>query len=196
VTYKQLAQRFRVSAGFALAPLLLITARPTRGSLIAGAAFAVAGLALRGWASGHLKKNQELTISGPYAYTRNPLYLGTLILGTGVAVAGGAIWFVALFIALYLAVYAPVMSAEAETVRRLFPQQYEAYSSRVPLFFPRLTPYRLSDDAIGLGPAGEVASRGRTFDAALYLRHREYRAALGSLTVFALLAAKLYLIMN
>src|SRR6266542_2512731 len=94
LTFKKLAQRIRVPAGFVLAPLLLISARPTLASLMAGAFVALIGLAIRAWASGHLKKNQELTTSGPYAHTRNPLYLGTFLLGTGVAVGGGAPWFV------------------------------------------------------------------------------------------------------
>jgi protein-S-isoprenylcysteine O-methyltransferase Ste14 len=163
-----------------LAPLLLIAANPTPATLLIGAGLAVAGLAIRAWASGYLKKNQELTTSGPYAYTRNPLYLGTFILGAGVAICSGALWFVALFVLLYLVIYVPVMSAEAETMRKLFPQEYEDYSRHVPLFLPRLTPYRPSADA-------------RRFEPALYLRHREYRAAFGFIVVFALLAAKLLL---
>ena len=190
--FKQTAQRIRVTTGFVLAPLLLIAAEPTPASLVIGAAFAVAGLAIRAWASGHLKKNQELTTSGPYAYTRNPLYLGTFILGTGAAICSGALWFVALFVALYLLIYVPVMSAEAETLQKLFPSQYEHYSRHVPLFMPRLTPYKATSDVSKNPPRAEApADRERSFDAGLYLRHREYRAAFGFFVVFALLAAKL-----
>jgi len=184
MTFRQFAQRIRVPAGFLLAPLLFISARPTPATLWSGAFVALIGLGMRAWASGHLRKMEELTVSGPYAYTRNPLYLGTFLLGVGVAIGGGALWFVALFAAFYLMIYLPVMLAEAETMRSLFSESYEKYRKEVPLFTPRLTPYR------------PESSRGRLrgFDVALYLRHREYRAAFGFLAAYALLAAKLALI--
>jgi protein-S-isoprenylcysteine O-methyltransferase Ste14 len=192
LTFKQLAQRIRVPAGFVLAPLLFISARPTASSLAAGAFVAIIGLAIRAWASGHLKKNQELTTSGPYAHTRNPLYLGTFLLGTGVAVGGGTPWFVALFATFYLLIYVPVMFAEADTMRGLFADEYERYSRQVPLFVPRFTPYR----ATSMTPEGAISYRSqsgnqRQFDISLYLRHREYRAAMGFVVAYALLAAKL-----
>ena len=192
MTFKQLAQRIRVPAGFLLAPLLFISARPTLASLAAGAFVAIIGLAIRAWASGHLKKNQELTTSGPYAHTRNPLYLGTFLLGTGVAVGGGAPWFVAVFATFYLLIYVPVMFAEAETMRGLFAEEYELYSKQVPLFVPRFTPYR----AASMTSEGTISYRSqagneRQFDVSLYLRHREYRAAVGFVVAYALLAAKL-----
>jgi protein-S-isoprenylcysteine O-methyltransferase Ste14 len=194
LTFKQLAQRIRVPAGFVLAPLLFISARPTLASLAAGAFVAIIGLAIRAWASGHLKKNQELTTSGPYAHTRNPLYLGTFLLGTGVAVGGGAPWFVAVFAAFYLLIYVPVMFAEAETMRGLFSEEYEIYGRQVPLFVPRFTPYR----AASMTSDGTISYRSqagnqRQFDVSQYLRHREYRAAVGFVVVYALLAAKLAL---
>jgi hypothetical protein len=171
---------------------LFISARPTPASLAAGAFVAIIGLAIRAWASGHLKKNQELTTSGPYSHTRNPLYLGTFLLGTGVAVGGGTPWFVAVFAAFYLLIYVPVMFAEADTMRGLFAEEYELYSKQVPLFVPRFTPYR----AASMTSEGTISYRSqagndRQFDVSLYLRHREYRAALGFLVAYALLAAKL-----
>jgi protein-S-isoprenylcysteine O-methyltransferase Ste14 len=179
VPFGQLAQRIRVPVGFLLAPLLFISARPTVWTLAAGAVVAAIGLSIRAWASGYLRKNQELTTSGPYAHTRNPLYLGTFILGTGLATGGGALWFIILFMALYLIIYVPVMHTEAEYMRHLFAAEYEHYSRDVPLFLPRLTAYR--------------AAAKNGFERALYLRHREYRAAVGAAVVLALLAAKLYL---
>ncbi|HVG20564.1 MAG TPA: isoprenylcysteine carboxylmethyltransferase family protein [Blastocatellia bacterium] len=176
-------------AGFVLAPLLLVSAEPSVTSIVAGSAVSIIGLVVRAWASGHLRKNQELTTSGPYARTRNPLYLGTFILGTGIAVGGGAPWFVALFMALYLLIYVPVMLAEAETMRDLFSEEYDHYSKRVPLFLPRLTPYR----APSLQPGGEARSN-RRFDRSRYLKHREYRAAVGLAVVYALLAAKFFFV--
>jgi protein-S-isoprenylcysteine O-methyltransferase Ste14 len=194
LTFKQLAQRIRVPAGFVLAPLLFISARPTPSSLAAGAFVAIVGLVIRGWASGHLKKNQELTTSGPYAHTRNPLYLGTFLLGTGVAVGGGAPWFVALFASFYLMIYVPVMFAEAETMHNLFAEEYKSYSSHVPFFAPRFTPYRAGSFSVdGTQSYRRRPGNQRQFDISLYMRHREYRAAVGFVAAYALLAAKLAL---
>jgi len=179
-----------VPAGFVLAPLLFISARPTQGSLAAGAFIAIIGLAIRGWASGHVKKNQELTTSGPYAHTRNPLYLGTFLLGIGVAAGGGTLWFVGVFAAFYLMIYVPVMLTEAETMQALFSEEYEAYRRAVPLFVPRFTPYRASSQ-IG---HNHTRSEERQFDLALYMRHREYRAVVGFVAAYALLAAKLVIL--
>jgi protein-S-isoprenylcysteine O-methyltransferase Ste14 len=190
---RRFAQRIRVPAGFTLVPLLLIVARPTLASLGAGGLVALSGLAIRAWASGCLRKNEELTTFGPYAHTRNPLYLGTFIMGTGIAISSGVLWFVLLFMALYLLIYVPVMFAEAETMSDFFPEAYREYSKQVPLFVPRLTPYfapmsrgaEAADGLIG-------ASNASRFDSVLYLRHREYRAALGVLAVLLVLAAKFY----
>ncbi len=191
-TFRKIAQRIRVPAGFILAPLLVIAARPTGISLIAGAALALIGLTIRAWASGHLRKNQELCVAGPYAYTRNPLYFGTFIMATGIAVATNSLWFVALFIAVYLLIYLPVMAAEAEYMQELFPDEYEIYSRRVPLMFPRLTPYR--PNKADNQPDSQVSPPNaiRSFDSSLYLRHREYRAAIGIAFVMALLAARYF----
>jgi protein-S-isoprenylcysteine O-methyltransferase Ste14 len=186
-SFRKIAQRIRVPAGFLLAPLLLVAAKPTARSLALGAAIAILGLAIRAWASGYLKKNMELTVSGPYARTRNPLYLGTFILGCGIAISSGAIWFVALFMALYLLIYYPVMLAEAETLGKLFPAEYKTYSRSVPLFLPSLAPFRAT------GGQTEI-QRARRFAVSQYLKHREYRAAIGFIMVFVLLIAKFLLI--
>ena len=194
MTFRQVAQRIRVPAGFALAPLLFISARPTLASLAAGGFIAIVGLSIRAWASGHLKKNQELAKSGPYAHTRNPLYLGTFLLGTGAAVGGGTLWFVGLFAAMYLIIYVPVMFAEAETMHDLFSTEYEDYSKQVPLFVPRFTPYSAHGRQSYAAQLGRKAwGGGPQFDPSLYMRHREYRAALGFLMVYALLATKMLL---
>jgi protein-S-isoprenylcysteine O-methyltransferase Ste14 len=182
VRLRQLAQRIRVPAGLVLAPLLIIAAKPSLRVLAIGAVVAVIGLMVRAWASGYLKKNMELTMTGPYAYTRNPLYLGTFIMGGGIALASGAWWFVALYAVLYLLIYVPVMFAEAETLSQLFPAEYDDYSRRVPLFVPRVTAYR--------SPTSNQAKGERRFAWPQYLKHREYRAAFGVVIVFAILAAK------
>jgi len=113
--------------------------------------------------------------------TRNPLYLGTFLLGVGVAIGGGTLWFIGLFAVFYLMIYVPVMLAEAETMLSLFAQDYERYSKAVPLFAPRFTPYR----------EGYRSGNRREFDLGLYLQHREYRAAIGFLVAYGLLAVKL-----
>ena len=182
--FRKLAQRIRVPAGFLLAPLLLIAAHPSPRSLAVGAVLSLVGLAIRAWASGYLKKNQELTTTGPYAHTRNPLYLGTFIMALGVALSTASWWFLAVFVALYLLIYIPVMAAEAETLDKLFPSDFASYRSRVPMFLPRLTPARAG---------GVRATGGSRFSLAQYVKHREYRAAAGVLLIYALLAGKLFL---
>lgn len=184
----QLAQRIRVPAGLVLAPLLIIAAKPSPGALVAGAVIAVFGLLIRAWASGHLKKNQELTISGPYAHTRNPLYLGTFIMGSGIALASGAWWFAALYVALYLLIYLPVMIAEAETLKQLFAGEYPQYSREVPLFMPRATAYQAGESG---APNG-----ARQFAWSQYRKHREYRAAIGVAAALVLLVAKYLLLIR
>jgi protein-S-isoprenylcysteine O-methyltransferase Ste14 len=178
----QLAQRIRVPAGLVLAPLLIIAAKPSPRALVIGALVAVIGLLIRAWASGYLKKNLELTVTGPYAHTRNPLYLGTFIMGGGIALASGAWWFAVVYVALYLLIYVPVMIAEAETLNQLFAGEYPDYSRKVPLFVPRATAYH--------SPASEKLNRERRFALSQYLKHREYRAAIGVAVALAVLVAK------
>jgi protein-S-isoprenylcysteine O-methyltransferase Ste14 len=182
LNFRRLAQRIRVTSGFLIIPLLFIAARPTVNSLLVGAVVSLTGLLIRAWASGYLKKNQELTVTGPYAFTRNPLYLGTFIMATGVALTTNSWWFIAVFLALYLLIYVPVMMAEAETLNKLFPAEYASYSERVPMFLPRLLPYR---------EAKEKREKGRRFALSQYLRHREYRAALGMAIIYILLTARM-----
>lgn len=182
IRLQHLAQRIRVPAGLVLAPLLIIAARPTPMSLLIGALTAILGLMIRAWASGYLRKNMELTVTGPYAHTRNPLYLGTFIMGGGIAIASGAWWFAVLYITLYLLIYVPVMIAEAETLDQLFPGDYPDYSRKVPLFVPRPSSYR--------APAADITDNARRFAWPQYMRHREYRAAIGVAIALVLLAAK------
>jgi protein-S-isoprenylcysteine O-methyltransferase Ste14 len=187
LTFRKLAQRIRVPLGFLLVPMLLIAARPTPRSLLAGLALSLTGLMVRAWASGYLKKNQELTITGPYAHTRNPLYFGTFIMATGIALSTNAWWFVVLFMSLYLLIYAPVMAAEAETLIKLFPAEYASYSQHVPMFLPRLSPWRKADRST-------AQTAGGRFALSQYMRHKEYQAAMGLGLMYALLAAKYLLL--
>jgi len=183
MTYREFAQRIRVPGGFILLPLLFVLSRPTSSMLIAGMAVACFGLGMRAWASGYLRKNEELTTAGPYAYTRNPLYLGTLFLGAGAALASGSMIFVLLFAAFYIALYLPVIHAEAETMNKMFPDSYAGYSNHVPILLPKLTRYR-------------AAAKGQRFDPSLYLKHREYQAAIGFVVVYSLLVLKWIVLSN
>ena len=172
-------QRWRVPLGFVCAFIFIFLAKPSPRTLVLGAAVSVIGLAIRAWASGHIRKNAELAISGPYAYTRNPLYVGSFLIGLGFTIASGRIVLALLFAALFLGIYFPVMRVEASTLAGLFGESYTRYSADVPLFRPRLTPY-----------SGRNADN--RFDAGLYLRYREYQATLGLLTAWGLLVVKSY----
>jgi protein-S-isoprenylcysteine O-methyltransferase Ste14 len=171
-------QRWRVPLGFLCGALFLWFARPSWWTLILGGTVALIGLALRAWSAGHIRKNSALATSGPYAYTRNPLYLGSFLLGVGFTIAAGR-WFLAIpFAALFLGIYYPVMRVEASDLAKLFGEDYQRYADAVPLFLPRLSPYR-DEKTVGL-----------KFDASLYMRYREYEAALGLLVALGLLALK------
>jgi hypothetical protein len=135
-----------------------------------------------------LKKNEELSTLGPYAYTRNPLYLGTFLLGLGISICTGSWWFACVFGGVYVLVYIPVMIAEAETLGTLFPEEYPAYKEQVPLLLPRLTSFKP-----GVSDQAESAIKRRTarrFEFSLYVRHREYRASLGFVAVLGVLILK------
>ena len=173
-------QRSRVPLGFLCAAVFLFFAKPTPRALLIGASVSLLGLALRAWAAGHIRKNAQLATSGPYAFTRNPLYLGSFLLGLGFTIASGRLVLGLLFAALFLGIYLPVMRVEASHVAELFAGEYETYRRSVPLFFPRITPFRQNESA---------ANR---FDGTLYLRYREYRAALGLVVAWGLLLIKTY----
>lgn len=172
-------QRWRVPLGFLCATLFLVFARPRPVTLLAGALVSIFGLAVRAWAAGHIRKNDALAVSGPYAYTRNPLYFGSFFLGLGFTIGSGRWLLGLLFAALFLGIYLPVMRVESRTMEQLFGDSFAAYAAAVPLFFPRFTPYRTT----------EAKTR---FDRSLYLRYREYEAALGLLIAWGLLVLKAY----
>lgn len=161
---KRTIQRIRVPLGFVFAAVFIFFARPTFLSLAIGSAIAVLGLAIRAWASGHIRKVERLAVSGPYAYTRNPLYLGSLLMGIGFTIAGGVWWLGLAFAAMFFGIYWPVMRTEEQDLRQIFGADFDEYRANVPLVIPRLTPWKKSDER---------------FDFQLYLRYREYRAAIG-----------------
>jgi protein-S-isoprenylcysteine O-methyltransferase Ste14 len=168
-----------VPLSFVCAALFLLFARPRPATLLAGVTISVFGLLLRAWAAGHIRKNSALATSGPYAFTRNPLYLGNFLLGLGFTIGSGWWPLGILFAVLFLGIYLPVMRVESETLAQLFGESYQRYARGVPIFLPRVTPYR--------------SEEGQTeFDSSLYLRYREYRAALGLLVAWGLLVFKAY----
>ncbi len=172
---KTILQRYRVPLGFVFAGLFILVAKPTLVLIAAGSVVSVVGLFIRGWASGHIEKNKELAISGPYAFTRNPLYFGSLLLGIGIMIGSGSWWIGLLFVALFLGIYLPVMSVESDELTAIFGETYSEYAKSVPLFLPGFRRYTKSD---------------KKFEMSLYLRYREYRAAMGFVAIVLVLIAK------
>ena len=129
--------RWRVPLGWAAGLTALYVASPRMPLYAAGFAIAAFGEAVRIWAAGHLDKNTRLTVSGPYAWTRNPLYFGSAWMGLGFSLATGRLFLVAVVVALFVAVYVPVMKREAARLAEAFPAVYRAYADRTPLFWPR-----------------------------------------------------------
>jgi protein-S-isoprenylcysteine O-methyltransferase Ste14 len=182
-SWARIATRMRVPLGFAFAAGYLWFAHPAWPWIAAGSVFIVAGLAVRAASSGHIRKNRELTVTGPYAYTRNPLYLGSILIAVGFAVAARNLWIAAAAAVMFVVIYLPVIRAEEEYLRSSF-GGYDQYSRSVPRFFPRLVPYR----AEGMGPEAGGYSHE------LYLKHREYNAALGSVLMMGALILKMMLV--
>lgn len=179
--WSRVARRIRVPLGFMFAVFYFVLARPAWRWLAAGAVFVVTGLLVRALASGHVRKNEALARSGPYAYTRNPLYFGSLLIGIGFAVAARSWWVGAVLVIMFFAIYLPVIRSEEEFLRGKFPE-FEEYARQVPRMWPRLT----------AGDGGDGG--GFSFD--LYMKHREYNALLGALAMAAALVAKIVLLKN
>ena len=176
-------QRWRVPLGFLTSLAYLFLTQPSWASVLLGFPVAALGVGIRGWASGHLRKNLELATSGPYAYTRNPLYFGSFLLMVGCAIGGGAWWMGAVLVGLFLLIYWPVMQAEAAHIETLFGADYRNWASRVPLFLPRLASTKTT--------SGNKGESGSSFDVSQYRRHREYRVSIGLLLVFGFLVARI-----
>jgi protein-S-isoprenylcysteine O-methyltransferase Ste14 len=176
--WSQIARRIRVPLGFLFAVLYFWLARPSWLSLTVGAIVVAPGLLIRALASGHVRKNEVLATSGPYAYTRNPLYLGSLVMGLGFCVAARSWWVGLALVVMFSAIYLPVIGDEEGFLRQKFPE-FEQYARRVPRMLPRITTQSNEDDA----QAG--------FSLDLYLKHREYNALLGAVGMMAALVAKM-----
>jgi protein-S-isoprenylcysteine O-methyltransferase Ste14 len=179
LSWSRIATRARVPLGFAFAAAYLWFARPAWAWIAAGSVLVVAGLAIRAAASGHIKKNRQLTTTGPYAYSRNPLYLGSILIAIGFVVAARNVWIAAGAALMFVIIYVPVVIAEEKYLRSVF-ADYDQYAANVPRFFPRLTGYTSGE------PGGEYSWE-------LYMKHREYQATFGSVLMMGALVAKLLL---
>jgi protein-S-isoprenylcysteine O-methyltransferase Ste14 len=174
-TWARVARRIRIPLGFLFAAVFVLLARPTRTSILVGGLVMVPGLILRGLASGHVQKDKQLTTSGPYAYTRNPLYLGSLGMAAGFAIAARSWWIVAMMLLMFAVIYIPVIAGEERYLRQTFPE-YADYSRHVPRMVPRLSRY---------------GSQRSAYSSERYWRHREYEASIGCAAVLAILVVKL-----
>jgi protein-S-isoprenylcysteine O-methyltransferase Ste14 len=171
--WQKIARRIRVPMGFVFAAVFLWLARPSGRTLLASLLLVLPGLWLRGYAAGYVKKNAELTRTGPYAHTRNPLYLGSMLSAFGFAAAA---WNLAIFVvlaALFAAIYIPTILGEEAFLRGQFPD-FDEYARQVPRLLPRLTPAPQADSD---------AERGE-FSPVLYRKHREYNALMGAGAIY------------
>lgn len=178
-SWQRIARRIRVPLGFVFAAAFLWLARPTWKMMALSLLLVVPGLWLRGYAAGYVKKNAELTRTGPYAYTRNPLYLGSMLIAFGFAWASGSWVIFVVLAALFLAIYLPTIQSEEQYLRSNF-AGFDEYARQVPRLLPRLTAARTD------APPGRF-SRER------YLYHREYNALMGAVAIYAVLAIRLLL---
>ena len=181
--WQRVAKRIRVPMGFVFAAVFLWFARPTVATLALSLLLVVPGLWLRGYAAGYVRKNAELTMSGPYAYTRNPLYLGSMLIAFGFGAAAGNWVLLALLAGLFAGIYIPTIQGEEEYLRAHF-AGFDEYAARVPRLLPRMTAAAF--------PANENASGG-SFSAAQWWHHREYNALMGAGAIYLALAVRLFL---
>jgi len=177
-SWKKVAQKTRVPAGTVLGILFLSRMHPSVRSLWIGGIIAVAGALLRLWAAGHIEKGKVLTQGGPYAFTRNPLYLGSFFMALGIILAGQGYWLLIPFGLFFVAFYFPVMRAEEQELLQGYGDRFVEYSQRVPLFIP------------GFRKSGQAAS---TFLWSRAIRNREHRTVAGLVLAEALLILFLYI---
>jgi protein-S-isoprenylcysteine O-methyltransferase Ste14 len=169
-----------VPLGFCFAAVFLWLARPTWMTMGLSLLLVAPGVWLRGYASGYVRKNAELTRTGPYAHTRNPLYLGSMMIAFGFAAAAGSWVILVALVVLFAVIYVPTIQGEEAYLREKFPG-FEEYARSVPRLFPRWTAAK-TDDVVG------------SFSSKLYLHHREYNASMGAIAIYAALAVKLVLV--
>jgi protein-S-isoprenylcysteine O-methyltransferase Ste14 len=181
--WQKIARRIRVPLGFVFAGVFLWLAQPTVKTMLLSLLLVVPGVWLRAYAAGYVRKNAELTLTGPYAYTRNPLYLGSMMIAFGFA-AAAASWVILIMLAvLFAAIYIPTIQGEEGYLREHF-AGFDEYAASVPRLLPRLTAAEF--------PANENASGGR-FSWEQWRHHREYNAFMGAGAIYLALAVRLFL---
>ena len=162
----------RVPAGTILGVIFLLLMHPSARSLWIGGAIALPGSLLRIWAAGHIEKGRVLTQGGPYAFTRNPLYLGSFFMALGIIVGGQGYWLLPAFGIFFALFYFPVMKAEEQELRAGYGDRFIEYSRSVPLFIPSFR------------KAGDASS---TFLWSRAIRNREHRTIAGLIIAEAVL---------
>ncbi len=160
-------RRFRQFIGIAFLILLTIVGAPKRAWFWPGVAFAVLGIAVRLWASGHVKKDKALAVSGPYAFVRHPLYVGNHLITLGFCLASGLWWSFPVWIALGLYFYPQTIRDEDRLLARLFPEQWPQWAQQVRALIPRLTPYRAGGAAAPCSFRVSLRKNGEPIIAAL-----------------------------
>jgi protein-S-isoprenylcysteine O-methyltransferase Ste14 len=203
-TWQRIARRIRVPLGFVAAGVYLwqlYQHPPQAASVLLSLVLVLPGLWLRAYASGYVQKNRMLTVTGPYAYTRNPLYLGSILIAAGFALALMS-WLFALILLLgFLLIYIPVIASEERFLRGAFPE-FSSYCRHVPRLLPRLVPYRvpsspaphLSPSDPAPSPAANPADAGDgRFSLERYRKHREYNSAIGAALLYLSLIAGMLL---
>jgi len=170
----------RLKIVWLLLPVLLYLSTPSFFSLFCGIGVGLVGLGIRFWAAGFINKFSELATLGPYAHTRNPLYLGSLLIGLSFTVASGQVSIVLVCLAFFWLVYIPKARREAIELEKKFGDRYRTYANSVPLVVPRFAAYR----------APFVGRSSERFSLRRYLANREWEAFLGTSLVFILLLLK------
>jgi protein-S-isoprenylcysteine O-methyltransferase Ste14 len=180
VRWQKVARRIRVPLGFVAAAVYLwqlYVHRPQVRMILLSLVLVLPGLWLRGYASGYVQKNRKLTVTGPYAYTRNPLYLGSILIAAGFVIALMSLPFAIILTVGFLVIYVPVIASEEAFLRGSFPE-FAAYCERVPRLIPRLTAARMP------GQEADSTEDGR-FSFERYRKHREYNSAIGAALLYA-----------
>jgi len=179
MSWNRIARRVRVPLGFLFAALYLWLAHPVLWSILCGDGVVAVGLGIRALASGYVRKNEDLATTGPYAYTRNPLYLGSIVIAVGFALSSRSWIVLAVLFVMFLGIYLPVIRGEEAFLRERFPD-FAEYERQVPRLLPRI------------GSLCSTPQRQQgAFSGELYLQHREYNALAGALAMIILLAVKL-----
>jgi len=178
--------RWRVRVGYPVGIIYWLLAAPTPRSIFWGGVVAAVGLIIRGAASGHLRKYEELATEGPYARTRNPLYFGSAVLASGFIIAGHS-WRAGGIVGVYFSVfYYAVMRNEERDLKARYGGAFDEYAARVPLFFPKLVSAKANESAASARPEERFSWRQ-------YRRNREYQAFIGALAGLGIVCLRMWI---